>query len=420
MTDSKLNIQDYVIYGIIFLLPYFEVGPWNWMDDIPFIGAAGPAFVSSILAIYIAIYTLRHHLPVRFKHLNILIWIATIYSLIELERTIEQTGFTEALTIYRKNYIYLPTFALIMTYISNMSLERIKSLGYLILISCVPITLIYFLQCSGINIFSDTILKERYGGIMVERNILGFPPVVPVIISFSFAYMLFNYNRKFLAFTVLLLAACFISYTRNLLITAVIAMVLSAILYSFKLGIKSHIKLVISSLLLFGAVLIIAPNSLSFWNNLLDSTVNVQLEKGIGSYAFRQKLIEHTIHNITYSDALLTGFGYIRDVAKGEYSLVLGSDTFVAPILWCEGLIGLILRCLPILYLLWKSISVYHKYNDESCVLFSIVIISSIVSQIPNYVQTSIFVNYCYIFAQLFVMYVFINQHINQKECEDA
>lgn len=416
MENGKLSIQDYIIYGIIFIIPYLEGGPWNWMYKIPFVGTAGPSSLSLILAIYIAWYSFRHNLHVRFKFLNALVWIATIYSIYKLTQTIRLTGISEALTVYRKNYVYLPDFALIMTYLSNMCFERIKSLGHLIFISCIPITLIYFAQCFGIDIFTDTMLIESAGGIIVTRNILGFPPVVPIIISLSFALMIFTYDKKYIWFTALLMAACFISYTRNFVITTAFAFILIVIMYSIKYGIKNNIKLIIYSLLLFVAVIIIAPDSISFWDNLLDSTFNVQLEKGVGTYAIRQKLIDHALERVTNSNALFTGIGYIRDVAKGSYSLVLGSDTFVAPILWCEGIIGLVLRCLPIAYLLWKVICIYRNYKDQVCVLFSVVIIASIISQIPNYVQTTIFVNYCFMFAQLFLIYVFLNYYIELKK----
>lgn len=411
MKTTKLNIYDYIILLIVFILPYSEGSLWFWLYSLPFIGNAGPAFMTLVLSICVFCHSNSTILRNNYKTVACLVWFATLYSLLKLVQTISATGFTESMTIYRKNYVYLLSFALIMNYISVMSHDRIRKIFMIAVKLCIPMTMVYFIQCMGVPVFASNLLEESAGGIHVMRNILGFPPVVPVIFTASFLYMIFTYERKVTFFNVMLLIACFISYTRNIMITAVLIMGIATVLYSIKYGVSQNFRLIIYSIILFISLLVFAPNSLSFWSNLIDSTLTVQLEKGVGTYAVRQKLIEYALTTIQDNDVWYTGLGYIRDVTKGQYSLVLGSDTFLAPILWCEGMVGLILRCLPIFWLLFKSFSIFRQSCKEETIFLSLVIVVSIISQIPNYVQTTIFMNYCYVFAQLFMIYVYLNQN---------
>lgn len=48
----------------------------------------------------------------------------------------------------------------------------------------------------------------------------------------------------------------------------------------------------------------------------------------------------------------------------------------------------------------------------------ALVIITSIVSQIPNYVQTSIFMKYNYSFALLYMIYIYIEKKQEEEETE--
>lgn len=49
----------------------------------------------------------------------------------------------------------------------------------------VILAVLYFVQCAGINIFSIDVRMETAGGISVIRNIIGLPPIVPVILHFA-------------------------------------------------------------------------------------------------------------------------------------------------------------------------------------------------------------------------------------------
>ena len=96
------------------------------------------------------------------------------------------------------------------------------------------------------------------------------------------------------------------------------------------------------------------------------------------------------------------GNGYIRESQKGEYDFVLGGDTLIAPVLFTEGLFGILIRCLPILYFLYFGFK-NLKNKNRGIAIFSILILTLIVPEFFNAVQTTLFVNYHHV---LFIIYL--------------
>lgn len=294
-----------------------------------------------------------------------------------------------------------------MGYMSSMSLERIEQLFKLILKWLVPLTVIYLIECMGFNLFNTIVHKQTAGDVEVVRNILGMPPVFPAIFALCFIWYLYDKSRIMLVYVGVCAVICFFSFTRNIIASAIIIMTFSMIMYSFKFGIRDNLKILLYGCIAVGVLMIVFPLSFNFWNNLIHSTRN-QLETSSGTYAVRQALIDKALLTIRNADSYWDGIGYIRDVKKGDYSFVLGGDTFIAPILWCEGILGLILRCLPPIYLLFKSIINYWKYPNSKIGMLSLVILVTILSQVPNYVQTTIFTKYTETIALLYIMYIYI------------
>ena len=56
-----------------------------------------------------------------------------------------------------------------------------------------------------------------------------------------------------------------------------------------------------------------------------------------------------------------------------------------------------------------------RKYPQEIKGLLALVVITSIVSQMPNYVQTSIFIKFNYTFALLYMIFVYILKSEEEK-----
>ncbi len=408
---EKLNRYDYILFVIIFICPYSDNGVW-WMltSFIPPVSLLGSGFLVFALSLYLFQYAVRSHYVVSYRMFYWSIWGAVVWSVFKFLQTVDQTGFTEAFTIYRKNYILLPSFSLCMSYISNISLVRLELLAKLVLKWTVVLSAIYFIQCAGLNVFGIDIQTQTSGGVAVIRNIIGMPPIMPSIFAFSYIMLLYKKNKDSKLLTLICVSVVFFSFTRNLIGTACIIVALSTLLYTWKLGLRDNYKLFVYLIVGLGLMAIVFPNSMTFWSNLIDDTMNNQLAREEGTYAFREKLIEKTVTTAELHHALWSGIGYIRDTPKGEYSLVLGTDTFFAPILWCEGIVGVILRSLPSLYLLIKAWNIFKRNYSDMRGQLSLVIMACIVSQIPNYVQTSIFMGFNLTIAMLYMLLVYIGK----------
>ena len=407
--EEKLDRYDYILFIIVFICPYTDSGVWWKLTSfIPPLSTLGSSILAFALSLYLFQYAYRHHYKVRIKNIYVLIWIAVIWSLFKFVTTVFTIGLSEAITIYRRNYILLPSFLLCMRYISSMSVVKMEIFARLVLKWLVILTILYLIQYAGINIFSVDVRMETAGGVSVMRNIIGLPPMIPVIFAFCFIAYLYNENRQNGVYVIICFVALFLSFTRNLIASAGIIVILALLLYIWKWGIRDKYKLFFYVLVGFVFLSIFLPKALMFWENLIDSTINSQLVKEEGTYAFRERLIDKAVNTLERHQCLWTGLGYIRDAPKGEYSFVLGTDTYVAPVLWCEGVIGIVLRCLPCFFLLIKAWDYFTKYSRDIKGQLALVVITSIVSQIPNYVQTSIFIKFNYTLALLYMIFVFI------------
>lgn len=414
--EEKLNRYDYILFIIVFICPYTDSGVW-WMltSFIPPLNSLGSSFLAFTLSLYLFQYAIRCHYRTSYRMLYWFVWCAVAWSVFKFSQTIVQVGFTEALTIYRRNYILLPSFMLCMIYISGMSLVKLELFAKLILKWSIILSVIYFIQCAGLNIFNITMQMQASGGVAVMRNIIGMPPIMPCIFAFSYIMFLYKNNKESKLLSLTCIAVVFFSFTRNLTATACIIIAFSTLLYTWKFGLQDNYKLLIYPIIGLGVLAIVLPNSIEFWSNLIDDTINNQLAHEKGTYAFREKLIDKAITTAKTHSVLWSGLGYIRDTAKGQYGLVLGTDTYVAPILWCEGVIGMILRCLPSFYLLVRSWNIFKRHYYDIRGQLSLVIMVCVVSQIPNYVQTSIFMKFNFTITMLYMMLVYIEK-INERE----
>ena len=418
ITEEKLNRYDYILFVIVFICPYTDSGVW-WMltSFIPPLNSLGSSFLVFVLSLYLFQYAIRSHYKASYRLFYYLICFAVVWSVSKFIQTSYQVGFFEAFTIYRRNYILLPSFLLCMSYISNMSTTRLEIFAKLVLKWSVGLAVFYFIQCAGVNIFNIAVQTQTSNGVSVIRNIIGMPPIIPCIFTFSYIMFLYKKSKESKLLAIMCMAVVFFSYTRNLTAAACIIIVFSTLLYTWKLGLRDNYKLLIYPIVGLGILTIIFPNSVDFWSNLIDDTINNQLASEKGTYAFREKLIDKAIATTGKHNVLWTGLGYIRDTAKGQYGLVLGTDTYVAPIIWCEGIIGIILRCLPVSYLLVKAWNIFKRHYSDIRGQLSLSIIVCILSQIPNYVQTSIFMKFNLTIALLYMMLIYI-QKVNERISE--
>lgn len=340
--------------------------------------------------------------------------IACAYQLIIFISTCFTTSFYEALTVYRHSFIQCLHLCILFPFIlkiDSLDLDYVLNLmiRYIIILSCIYIIDNLFLHILSIMALGRLSI-ETYGGAAIERSIIGFPPIIGGWTFFFFACAL-NGNRRARYLLILCLFSVFISFTRSMLLEIVAGCLIASILLFFKslLYITRTLKFIIIVLLSGFFLSILYPQSLSFWEGKLTNTFNTELKKDKGTYAFRERLIEQAQDAIANSP--ITGKGYVRDVKKGKYSMVLGGDTYVAPVLWCEGYGGLILRIIPYVFLFVISIRRFlaSDYIDG----VDIAIIAFILSSIIGYVQTKAIV--CYPLTLMILIILKQKQYYNEQ-----
>ena len=326
------------------------------------------------------------------KGVVLAIKILVIYCAFSFIATSLNTSITDALTVYRYSYMQALNLLMLLPFMFNMKKEEVD---YALRSIFKCLIFFIFIYLSN-NLVYDWLgvkgkLIESVDGVSMNRSVIGMPLLDPVWTALLITYTIYNVPKagKYL---VLILLSIIITFTRSLLFSTLIIILITILLLNIKNinNIKKSVK--ITTIIILGIILllILMPNAINFWIAKLSSTFNEDLKYDTGTFAFRESLIEDAIYAIRYDP--LFGLGYVRDVAKGEYSIVMGTDTYIAPILYCEGWLGLILRILPFAVLGLKS--VYNIFNKKKHYWLDLIIISSIIAISVNYVQTCAFTNY--------------------------
>lgn len=315
-----------------------------------------------------------------------------LYILLTFILTISRTSFVKTLTVFRYSYIQVVNLFLVLPFMLTLNKEEVNYSLRSIFKCLMFFTLLYLSN----NLIYDWmgvkgVLIENVGGVEMDRSIIGMPPFVPVWISLLIMYNVLKVpkSNKYL---LLVFFTIVITFTRSILLTTVIIATVVIFLAAIKNSnnLWSGIQIFAVSIIGFVIINIIMPDAIEFWKAKLTETFTYELTQDEGTLAFREKLIHNAIYSIRHNP--LFGLGYIRDVDKGEYSMVMGGDTFIAPILWCEGWLGLILRILPYLFLFMQS--VFNLFLKSKNYWLDIVIIVCVISGVINYVQTNMITNY--------------------------
>lgn len=302
------------------------------------------------------------------------------------------TGFTmgmyDALTIYRHTFVQCLHLGMLIPFILQLDSEDVDYVLMLMIRYIVVLSCIYIIDCLFLHVFpimAGRSSVESQGGVSIERSIIGFPPIIGGWTYYFFTQSL-NRNRKAMYLLLLCLFSIFISFTRSTMLETVAGCLIASTLMFLKnlVYINRIIRFICIILLSSFCLALLYPQSLSFWEGKLSNTFNSELKKNQGTYAFRERLIEKSQEAIKNSP--VTGKGYVRDVKKGKYSMVLGGDTYIAPVLWCEGYCGLILRVVPYILLLLVSIRRY-LFSDNADEI-DITIIAFVLASMIAYVQT--------------------------------
>ncbi len=330
-----------------------------------------------------------------------------IYSLV-----IDQIPIVEIITIFRTNFFYPISFFGFLLYAIEMDNARINRLLHWILIATFIQGCLYlFSNFLNVKIFSVITGKDPF------QNPFAIPRYNAVLFVFGLlaviSYKKFKYNFLW----IIPLSVTIVGFIRNQIIVFIIIAFLFLLLinlYFKKPSIAKSFKILVSIIAIYIILNGLFPLQLSLLSEKFNSGEGVKSQVANyfeeGTYYFRLNLIKDSYVRTLNNGNILIGNGYIREGIKGGYDFVIGGDTLVAPVIYTEGTIGLIIRILPLLYLIIWGIKNLRKSNGF--INYAVIIIILIVPEIINFVQTVIFVRYD---LMIFISYLLIIYYKNEN-----
>lgn len=386
---KRRNIIKYFIF-ILFIIPTIQVSGLSTVVNRFIPNPLGYNLLAFILSV--PLWRSFNKNYGNLKGIVFAIAILTLYILFTFISTINDTSLFEALTVFRHSFMQALNLFILLPFMFSLNKVEINYTLNKIFKCFIIFVLIYLSNNLGfdwLGVKGD--LVESHGGYSVDRSIIGLPLFDPLWMAILITYTMMKVPKanKYL---MLLLFVLITSFTRNLLFSTLIIATVVIMLTILKNPNNFGRSIKLLSIILWGIIVIgiIMPDAIGFWISKLSSTFNEDIKHDIGTFAFRERLIEDAIYAIRHNP--LFGLGYVRDVAKGEYSIVMGVDTYIAPILWCEGWIGMILRILPFAILGFNAI--INLFVKKKGYWLDIVIIAVIVASSVNYVQTKALTNY--------------------------
>ncbi|MBR5466769.1 MAG: hypothetical protein IKU79_05140 [Bacteroidaceae bacterium] len=389
ISNHRRKILKYFIF-VFFIIPMIEVSGLTTVIN---------RFIPNILGYNLLVFVLSLPLLRSFnknygnlKGTLVAITLLITYLIITFIVTVGKTSFYASIQVFRYSYMQALNLFILLPFIFSLKKDEVNYVLNGVFRCLIVFTIIYLSNNLGYDWMGvKGNLSESQGGVSVDRSIIGMPLFDPLWTSLLFVYTMMkvpNANK----YLMLILLTLLISFTRNIffstLIVATVVIILSILKNSNQFG--RSVKMLAATLLGIVVLSVIMPSAIDFWIAKLSSTFNEDLKHDMGTFAFREQLIADAIYAIRHNP--LFGLGYIRDVAKGEYSMVMGGDTYIAPILWCEGWIGIILRTLPFAILCRESLS--NLFKKKRIYWLDIIVIACIVASSVNYVQTKALTNY--------------------------
>ena len=411
ITVSKQKIIDgYVIFSL-FIIPSSFLGLISYrVFYVP--GIFDLKLLSWLLALpLLFIYGKKLREIIRSTSGKLLILVILFITFRFILSLINGISFKESFTVFRMGFntpISSIAYLCFFYSIDNYRIERIFKWGFALFAVAL---VMYFLNYLGFGLFDN--IKERneetHESITIVRNLTGFPIYFPTFFTLGLFLALDKWKLKFLIVSLFSLLIVYLSATRSFIIvySVILTIVFTFYFIKLKTGYFRRAFILFLTIVFFLATAFVFKSDVYiFLEKKFESTVNVDLKDDIGTYAYRKRLIESSFQENRMTNSCFFGKGYTREGEKGSYKFVLGGDTLIAPVVFCEGLVGLFFRTLPILYFLLFA---FIKMRGTGYIqFFRIGIVALIVSSAVNYVQTTIFYNYVdyvlfFYIAQLYI-----------------
>ncbi len=316
----------------------------------------------------------------------------------------------------------------------NYRIERF--FRWLILATIIQGTLFIISNLINVDFFGTKAAKEILvlEGKVFVQNLNAIPNYLSILFVYSLVTILSDYRYKKYWQLLIPLMIAVITVVRSMILSFAF-FILNAIIWillSFKnlllirnlkvimsVYIVNSLKVIIAILIIVSLILAIVPTRVNFVidkfgfssDNIYsysDSPVTSLIKSS--NFVFRIKLIEEAF-NMNKNTDLIFGKGYIREAEYGKYDFVLGGDTYVAPVIYCEGIVGMIFRLLPILIILILSIKNIFNPESKKYVLYYISIVTLILPTLINIIQTSIFIHYNNLFLVFMLMQIIIQRN---------
>lgn len=335
--------------------------------------------------------------------------ITLLYIFYTFIRSMLSQGLMATFINFRYSFCNILIFYFACHYVYSISQYRVFNIIKWLFTLTIIEGFLYIGHTMGILHFYSGLTAVIEGSSFV-RSYMGFPPLAIPIYGVALTIYIVSKNKKYLAYAAFLALTIFLSYTRSSLAIMLLLTILIPLLLNLKKVIgfgRIFNSICIATIIIIG-VFLIFPSSMQYWITKFNNTINSELKEDQGTYAFRERLIEDALYQNRHGTELI-GLGYIRDSAKGEYSLVQGGDTYVAPVLYCEGYIGLFLRISIIATILLSNIKQTPNLKERMGICANILIISLISIEIPNYIQTTLFSKFSVIPLFLIILERFYN-----------
>lgn len=344
----------------------------------------------------------------RYLHSTWIIEILLIYVLVNfiISIGIRDIYWLEALKVFRNKFFW-PLFVYgLLLHLAGLRSYRIGEFLNVIYSTSISLACIYLIvNLIGIDIYANS-YKEwyRYNDKLIIQNLEAIPIYLIYLLPLVMTRYLLNRSSLYIVQIAIIIFVYGVSMLRGELF--VILFTLAIYIWLIQKKVNTEYRKLIAGFLLrifFSACLV----SLLFWNHvgrLIEKFGVLESSVEGGSMAIRLRMIAESWSRITDANNVLLGNGYIRNPLFGKYDLTFTLDTYIAPVLVTEGLLGLALRILVLLGLILDAKRFYIVSNNG---WLYVCINAMIWPQILNIIQTSSFVNYSglYLLGALLILY---------------
>ena len=328
----------------------------------------------------------------------------------------------EIITIMRINFTFPVICMGLLAYAVTMDLPRLFRFFRWIFYAMFFQAILYIISnLLGVEIFSakgkDPI---EYEGQTLYQNTFAIPHLNATIFCIAYLSTLVKTDKILTVAWAVAITVIVLAFVRNqIAVYAMYFLIVTTLgtIYINKIKFSKALSSVLFLAFLSLMVIILFPSHIDrligkFGGTLGDSSAEFE-EIDTGTFDLRTDAIKFFYFYLLNKGTIFFGEGYKReDQARiGEYSFVMGADTLIPPFMITEGMLGLILRILPLLVLLYVNLRGLRSKRNRTHHLYCILAISLIIPELINIVQTQIFAFYHRTVFVLFLLEIIKFKH---------